>query len=82
MHYMPDHITAVQGAQALLPTKHADSLGQYEVSVLEKDFIASATILKSICRHGTTSQHVESDARNPEFKFPGPPIVAPIEDDG
>ena len=37
MYYMSDHITAVQGIKALLPTKYTD-LGQYKVFVAEKDF--------------------------------------------
>ena len=34
---MSDHIQAVTGVQALLPTKYTD-LGQYKVSVTEKNF--------------------------------------------
>ena len=79
MYYMSDHINAVPGVQALLPTKHAD-LGQYKVSVAEKDFQRIRMHLKKYIQPWY-DQFVEPDARNPESKFPGPPIVASIEAD-
>ena len=80
MYYMTDHIMAVPGVKAILPTKHADQLGQYKVSVLEKDFQRVRDhFLKYL--QAWYDQYVEPDAQNPELKFPGPPIVAPIEAD-
>jgi hypothetical protein len=80
MYYMSDHITAVPGVKALLPTKHADSLGQYKVSVLEKDFQRVREHFQKYLQ-AWYDQYVEPDAQNPEHKFQGPPIVAPIEAD-
>jgi glycerophosphoryl diester phosphodiesterase len=79
MYYMSDHIAAIQGIKALLPTKHID-LGQYKVSVMEKDFKRIREHLQKYIQPWY-DQYVEPDARNPESKFPGPPVVAPIEAD-
>ena len=79
MYYMSDHITAVEGVKALLPTKHSD-MGQYKVSVTEKDFQRIRAHLQKYIQPWY-DQFVEPDARNPESMFPGPPMVAPIEAD-
>ena len=81
MYYMSDHINnAVPGVKAaLLPTKHI-ALGRYKVSDTEKDFQHIRTRLQTYIQPWY-DQFVEPDARNPESKFPGPPIVAPIEAD-
>jgi hypothetical protein len=79
MYYMSDHIKAVPGVKALLPTKHND-LGQYKISVTAKDFLQIRTHLQKYIQPWY-DQFVEPDARNPESKFPGPPIVASIEAD-
>ena len=80
MYFLTDHITAVHGVQALLPTKHTEELGRYKVLVTEKDF-------QSVCNHmkkyimSWHEQYVEPDALNPEYKYPGPLNVAPIDAD-
>ena len=79
MYYMSDHISAVPGVKALLPTKHND-LGQYKISVTEKDFQRIRAHLQKYIKPWY-DQFVEPEARNPESKFPGPPIVASIEAD-
>ena len=79
MYYMSDHITAVEGVKALLPTKRIE-LGQYKVSVIEKDFQRIRAHLQKYLKPWY-DQFVEPDARNPESMFPGPPMVASIEAD-
>ena len=79
MYYMSDHISAVPGIKALLPTKH-DTLGQYKISVTEKDFQRIRAHLQKYIKPWY-DQFVEPDARNPESKFPGPSTVASIEAD-
>jgi hypothetical protein len=80
MYYLTDHITSVNGVQALLPTKHVEELGRYKVLVVEKDFQSVRNHMKKYLLPWY-EQYVEPDALNPEYKFSGPPTVAQIDAD-
>ena len=78
MYYLTDHITAANGVQALLPAKHNELLGQYKVSVAEKDFQAVRSHMQKYLV-AWYDQYVEPDALNAEYQYPEPPMVAPID---
>ena len=80
MFYLEQHICAIPGVQNLLPTRHNNSMGQYKISVLEKDFTrVRQYLVRNI--HDWYSTHVTQDGRNPEGKYSGEPVVAPIAAD-
>lgn len=67
MYYLTDHTTAVNGVQALLPTKYNDLLGQYKLSVTEKDFQSVSCQMQKYLM-AWYDQYVEPDALNPEYQ--------------
>ena len=79
-YYMSDHINAVPGIKALLPTKH-DTLGQYKISVIEKTFNGFERISKNTSSHGTISllnQMQGTQSQNSQDHQPLPPLKQTI----
>jgi hypothetical protein len=80
MFYLEPHISEIPGVQNLLPTRHNESMGQYKVSVQEKDFTRVRQYLaRNLSEWYNT--HVTPDGRNQEGQFSGEPSVAPITAD-
>ncbi len=78
--YLEQHISAIPGVQNLLPTRHNEDMGQYKVSVKQKDFTHVRQYLSRNLSEWYNT-HVTPDGRNQEGQFPGAPAVAPITGD-
>ena len=80
MFYLEQHILAISGVQGLLPTRHTEHLGQYKVSVQEKDF---TRVRQHLAKHLLEwyHEHVSTDGLNQEGAYQGNLEVAPITSD-
>jgi hypothetical protein len=81
MHCLSDCIVAIPGILALLPTASVNEDGKYKVLVHQKDYHQVRNYLKDILPKWY-DEHLEPDAKAPEYRYPGPPEVSPIQSDG
>lgn len=83
MHYMylSDRILAVSGVVSLLPSISVNEDGRYKVLVHQKNYHEVREYLKKVIPEWY-EEYVEPDAKAPEYRYPGPPEVSPIESDG
>lgn len=81
MHYLSDRILAISGVVALLPSISVNEDGRYKVLVHQKNYHKVRDYLKQAIPEWY-EEHVEPDAKAPEYRYPGPPEVSPIESDG
>jgi hypothetical protein len=80
MHCLSDCIVAIPGILALLPTASVNEDGKYKVLVHQKDYHQVRNFLKDILPKWY-DEHLEPDAKAPEYCYPGPPEVSPIQSD-
>ncbi|KAI2491612.1 hypothetical protein MHU86_22956 [Fragilaria crotonensis] len=81
MHYLSDRISAIPGILSLLPCASVNEDGRYKVLVHQKNYHKVRDHLKDVIPKWY-DEFVEPDAKAPEYRYPGPPEVSPIESDG
>jgi hypothetical protein len=81
MHYLADRILATTGVVSMLPSLSVNEDAKYKVLVHQKNYHRVRNHLKEVIPKWY-EEYVEPDAKAPEYRYPGPPEVSPIESDG